>query len=54
MSWIGITSLVGLIMVFAALIAAYCRGYKEGYMEGEESGRLLSSLENLDPVEEKK
>ena len=56
MSWIGATVLVTVILVFAALalIASYSRGYREGFTEGEESGRLLNSLEELDPVEEEK
>ncbi|AUG85345.1 hypothetical protein KNV09_gp151 [Vibrio phage Athena] len=54
MSWIGITALVSLFVVFAALISAYSRGYAVGYKDGEESGQVLSSLESLKPVEEKK
>lgn len=54
MSWIGITALVGILVVLAGLIAAYVRGYREGYREGEESGRLLESLEAESPAEERK
>ncbi|QIG60626.1 hypothetical protein VPT02_050 [Vibrio phage VPT02] len=38
MSWIGITAIIGVLVVFAGLIAAYLRGYKEGYQDGEVSG----------------
>lgn len=54
MSWIGITAIVSILVVFAGLIAAYVRGYNEGYREGESSGRLLESLEARNPVEERK
>ncbi|AUG85143.1 hypothetical protein FDJ19_gp155 [Vibrio phage Ceto] len=54
MSWIGITAIVGVLVVFASLIAAYCRGYKEGYRDGEVSGHILSSLDSLDPEGEMK
>lgn len=54
MSWIGITAIVGLLMLFAALLAAYSRGYREGYQDGEESGRVLGSLEALENPEETK
>lgn len=52
MSWIGITALAGVLIIFFALIATYMRGYREGFKEGEESGLVLKSLEALKPSEE--
>ncbi len=54
MSWVGITAMISILVVFAGLIAVYNRGYHEGYREGEASGRLLESLEAEKPVGEKK
>ncbi|BBL19221.1 hypothetical protein KIT04_052 [Vibrio phage KIT04] len=49
MSWIGITAIVSVLVVFAGLISAYCRGYKEGYQDGEVSGEVLNSLDSINP-----
>lgn len=41
MSWISITAIFGILIVFISQLCAFNRGYKAGYREGYKEAKLL-------------
>lgn len=44
MSWVAITLIVGILIIFCAMMSAYSQGYKKGYTDGYKEATLLGTV----------